>query len=106
MPLGITYPLLDLTGSGTDIMPIVVTSTGTLKNLRVFIGTPGAGVTTTITVLLNGAPTTVTCATAAGGGTANDSTHSVVLVPGDRISFKCNASGVNGSNLSISTEIV
>lgn len=74
---------------------------GILRNFRVRTTTTnGAAGAYTLTVRLNGADTTIviTIGTAAAAGTFSDTTHSVLVNPGDEISVKCvNADASNAS---------
>ena len=75
-------------GGTTATARQVITTAGTLANLRVFssaafLGTGGS----ILYVLKNGSNTAITCSPAAAATTCSDTTHSVAVVPGDVITF-------------------
>lgn len=87
----------------------LVTVAGTLKNFYVRIGTaqPGSG-TFVFTVFVNNVATALTMTVPINGAAGNysDTTHSVAIVAGDRISFECknNATGASAQVGSVVVE--
>lgn len=77
----------------------VVPTAGTISNLyaRVRVA-PGGVASRTFTLMLNGAPTTLTCTITGAGTTANDATHSVAVVAGDLVAWKSEVSGSPASS--------
>ena len=71
---------------------------GTIKNLHVRC-ISGSNANSAVTVQVNGVDSTLTVTVTSGSGTANfsDTTHSVVLLKGDRVRLKVVNSG--GTNL-------
>ncbi len=73
-----------------DIMPVA----RTLQNLRVYLnGSPGAGQSYTVTVRVNGADTAIGCVISDSATTGFDTTDTVTVAAGDRISIKVVTSG-------------
>lgn len=75
-------------GATTSTYRYTVQSAGTLANLRVW-GSAAvvAGGSDPVTVYVNGSATAVTCTIAAAATTCSDTTHSVAVAAGDRISI-------------------
>ncbi len=75
----------------------VVPSAGSISKLYVRLSTNiAAGATGIFTLMLNGAPSALTCTVVAGASTASDTTHSVALAAGDLISIRATYTGVPG----------
>ena len=107
------FALQDLTESAVEVPNLTVQNT-VLGNLYAYLGTsPGtAADTVTIVVLVDGAPTALTCALSGATQAASDvnPAHRVRVAPGARISVRVtsvNATGVSftGANLSVSLEL-
>lgn len=86
------YPLAGATTTCTSTTPnsapVVVAGARTLQNLVVTAGTGGVNASSgVVTVLRNGATTTITC-TLGTGTSCVDSTHTVVAADGDLISIQ------------------
>lgn len=72
----------------TDV-EMLCASAGTLSHLRVEVNTaPGAGKNFTYTVMVNGVASALTCTIADANTDAEDTTHTVAIVAGDRIALR------------------
>jgi hypothetical protein len=92
-------------GATTLLMRVIMTSPGTLANLRVFSSAAFTGGTNkdVITVYKNGSATALTCTAAAAATTCSDLTHSVVVAAGDAIGFQfVSATSDTAANVSAS----
>jgi len=76
---------------------ILVPVAGTLSKLRVRHDTIATDVNTAFTVRKNGIDTALTCTIAAAGQAASDTTNSVAVAAGDRVSVKIVNSGVTAT---------
>lgn len=77
----------------------IIPFSGTLKNLyvRITANTLDSG-SVTYTVMKNGASTSITCTTPSGGvGILSDTTNTVSVTAGDRISIKIVCTGASGA---------
>lgn len=72
-----------------------ITQAATLKKLIVFlpIAAPGAGKSWTFTVMVNGAPSALTCTIADAETSGGDLVHEVVVADGDKVSLRSVPSG-------------
>jgi hypothetical protein len=77
---------------------IVITSPGVLRNLLGSLET-AATPTFTYTVRKNGVDTALTCTVPTLSTSASDTTHTVTVAAGDRISLKCVTSVASSSNI-------
>lgn len=67
----------------------LVPTGGSISSLYVKLGTaPGAGKSRAFTLMVNGSPSTLTCTVSDANTTANDTTHSVTVAAGDRVTIK------------------
>lgn len=101
---------IDTTGNATYAnRSFVITSPGSIKNLRVSIATaPGAGKSHTITLYKNGTSTPLSVTISGTATSGYDTTNEVSVSPGDTISLLVTQSGTpNGSgNATISFEYI
>jgi len=78
--------------SGTEVF-LRAPRAGVLRNLYAYCTTAPTVAGCVVTVRVNGVSTTLTCTVAASGQSANDSTHSVAVAAGDRLSVSVNCTG-------------
>jgi hypothetical protein len=93
-----------LEGACSTTEQTIVVPAGTISGLRVFMLAIASNVTFTIRV--NGADTALTVTITAGGTTAVDSTHSVVVNAGDQVSLKSVTSAADSSVAYPSAEVM
>lgn len=87
------YLAPNYTEQAGDLSGWIVQNNTTLRKLRLHAGTAsGVGQSYTVTVLKNGAPTTITAQLAGAAVDANDLVHTALANPGDRISLKADSS--------------
>lgn len=85
----------------------VITSAGTVANLRVYSSAVAVGGTNkdVLTVMKNGSDTTLTCTIAAAAATCSDTTHKVAVAAGDVLTFKfVTASSDTAADISVGIE--
>jgi hypothetical protein len=73
---------------------IVVPADGVLSHLYIKAQTGQTGADVEFTVMVNGAPSTITCNLAATGTATNDTTHTAPVVAGDVLDIRLKALGV------------
>lgn len=73
---------------------IVVPAPGVLSHLYIKAQTGQTGADVGFTVMVNGAPSTITCNLAATGTATNDTTHTAPVVAGDVLDIRLKALGV------------
>jgi len=112
-PGATNFALQDLTANPTEV-PSIVNQNAVLGNLQAYLGTPTDVVadTVTITVLVDGVATALTCALNDALQVASDTNpaHRVRVAPTSRVSFRVTAVdadgvGFAGADLSISLEV-
>jgi hypothetical protein len=74
------------TTAGAAASPVPIA--GTLGHFSVHVGSSIAGSGVTLTVLKNGAATSITCTVASGGSACSDAPHTVALTTSDTIAVK------------------
>lgn len=77
---------------------------GTLRNLRVRIGRGAPTGTVTVTLMQNGLATSLESVVTSAAQQAQDTTHSVTLTAGDRLSWRVVSSGIGVAWLQLSFE--
>jgi len=78
--------LVIATTPGVDVdLALVPVNGGTASGMRVQLDQNSAGSGNTVTLLVNGTATALTCTVTAGSKTCVDSTHSVTLAAGDEM---------------------
>jgi len=84
----------------------VGTRTATIRNLYCDLGTaPGGADTAITTVRVNGVDSVVTCTMTGAAVTCHDTTHSITVVAGDRLTIKSVSSAGTASDLTCSFEV-
>lgn len=76
----------------------IISGSGTMSDLFVELTTaPGVGNTVTITLMLNGVASALTCTVSGTATTASDTTNTVTVSAGDKISYKWVTSAANSA---------
>lgn len=80
--------------AGEQFRRQIVSAAGTIKYLRVILNVaPGVGEDWVFTLMLNGAPTALTCTIADAATSNSDMANSVAVVVGDSVSLRCATTG-------------
>lgn len=79
-----------------------IPTAGTISSLYVRLDANMATSSQVFTLYLNGAPTALTCTVASGAATANDTTHTITIAAGDRVSVEMVNNGSNAPRPTIS----
>jgi hypothetical protein len=103
------YALQDFTESATDVIQYVVTNRSIMQNLRVHLLGDLSTDTLDVTMLVNGAASTLTVTGITGNVPHDyrDITHAVLVEPGDLVTFEVVRTGGAGAgnNMTLSVEV-
>ncbi len=102
---GTVYALPGYTESPTERLAHVVTNRSILRNLFVTLDTaPGGTDSVTVSLLVNGAFSGVSCVITGSQTSASDPTNWILVEPEDKVTFEVQKTGVLAADLSISVE--